>query len=143
MEASPCKVHKLVADVCLIEAGRVLFASYMNTDAYDGEAGWFLPDDFLRHTEHPQDAAKRILEDQAGVSAASLRLGHIESFEGHGYWHLIFHYAASATGHRSLTPGRNVRELNWFPLDQLPPAEQVAHHGWALETLKQIVETGT
>ena len=142
MEGSPCRVHKLVADVCLIHDGSALFARYKNTAAYDGEEGWFLPDDFLRHTEHPEDAAKRILQGQAGVSATSLRLAHIESFEGHGFWHLIFHYAASATAPQSLTPGENVKQLEWFPLDQLPPAEQVAHHGWGLETLQKVLETG-
>ena len=142
MEKSPCKVHKLVADVCLIADGNVLSARYKNTAAYDGEEGWFLPDDFLRHTEHPEDAAKRILQGQAGVSAPSTRLGHIESFEGHGTWHLIFHYAASTPGLLSLTPGENVKQLEWFPLDQLPPVEHVAHHGWGLETLQKLLETG-
>jgi len=141
MEGSRCKVHKLIADVCLIADGRVLFARYKNTDAYDGEEGWFLPDDFLQHAEHPEDAAKRILQSQAGISPASLQLGHIESFEGHGYWHLIFHYVASATASR-LTPGENVGQLEWFPLHQLPPAEEVAHGGWGLETLQKLLENG-
>ena len=141
MEEGPCRVHKLVADVCLIQDRRVLFVRYKNTAAYDGEQGWFLPDDFLRHSEHPEDAAKRILQSQAGVSSPSLHLGHIESFEGHGYWHLIFHCLASATTSR-LTPGENVAQSEWFPLDQLPPAEKVAHGGWGLETLQKLLENG-
>ncbi len=92
-----CQVHKLVADVCLTSQGKVLLVRYQDTSGYDGEPGWFLPDDYLRYTEHPQDAAQRILSSQAGLEANDLRLNHIESFEGHGYWHLIFHYAAGLT----------------------------------------------
>jgi hypothetical protein len=31
-----------------------------------------------------------------------------------------------------------VREAAWFPLTALPPASEVAHEGWALETLREI-----
>ncbi len=143
MEAGPCRVHKLVADVSLITHGKVLLARYQDVTGYDGEKGWFLPDDFLRHAEHPEDAAKRILQDQAGVAPTALRLSHIESFEGHGYWHLIFHYVASAAAPPVPTPGKNVQALEWFPIDKLPAAEQVAHGGWALETLQEILRTET
>ena len=141
MEARPCRVHKLVADVAFITDGQVLLARYQDVTGYDGEEGWFLPDDYLRHSEHPEDAARRILQDQAGVVPSALRLSHIESFEGHGYWHLIFHYAATASASPESTPGQNVRALEWFPIDQLPPAEQVGHGGWALETLQQVLRT--
>jgi ADP-ribose pyrophosphatase YjhB (NUDIX family) len=138
METSGCRVHKLVADVCLASNDGVLLVRYKNTSAYDGETGWFLPDDFLRHTEHPDEAARRILKDQAGIDGVRPELSHIESFEGHGYWHLVFHYSAQLTGSERGSPGGNVGALEWFPLDRLPPADEVGHGGWALETLQAV-----
>src|SRR3990172_288388 len=112
METPGCRVHKLVADVCLISEHGVLLARYKDTSGYDGEQGWFLPDDFLRHSEQPEEAAKRILKDQAGIGAVGLRLNHVESFEGHGYWHLIFHYAGELEGPGHALPGTNVKGLD-------------------------------
>jgi hypothetical protein len=51
MERQSCRVHKLVADVCLIRDGEVMLVRYLNTSGYDGEPGWFLPDDL--RGEHP------------------------------------------------------------------------------------------
>lgn len=134
-----CQVHKLVADVCLTSQGKVLLVRYKDTSGYDGEAGWFLPDDYLRHTEHPQEAAQRILSSQAGLEANNLRLSHIESFEGHGYWHLIFHYAATLGEAAPPIPGLNVEAMEWFSLERLPRAEEVAHGGWGLETIHTVL----
>jgi len=139
METKGCQVHKLVADVCLIADGKVLLVRYRDTSGYDGQEGWFLPDDYLHHSEHPADAARRILEEQAGLQAPEVDLGPLESFEGHGYWHLIFHYQARLSNPPQATPGRNVLALEWFPLDALPSADDVAHGGWALETLQSIL----
>jgi ADP-ribose pyrophosphatase YjhB (NUDIX family) len=136
---SPCGVHKLVGDICLIAHDQVLFARYRDVSGYDGERGWFLPDDFLHHAEHPEEAVRRILLDQAGLSAPEIHLSHIESFEGHGFWHLIFHYAARLTTVPAVVPGENVSQLEWFPLEMLPPADHVGHGGWALETLETVL----
>lgn len=139
MKSYGCQVHKLVADVCLTAEGKVLMVRYDDTSGYDGEEGWFLPDDYLRHTEHPDEAARRILKDQAGRSAADLRLSHIESFEGNGYWHLIFHYEATVSEASPPATGVNVKAVEWFPLDDLPRAEEVAHGGWGLETIQTVL----
>src|SRR5205085_221376 len=57
---------KLVADVAVVAEGEVLLVRYANTAKYDGQTGWFLPDDFLAHLEHPDDAARRIVREQTG-----------------------------------------------------------------------------
>jgi len=134
-----CQVHKLIADVCLTAQGKVLMVRYQDTSGYDGEPGWFLPDDYLHHTEHPQDAAQRILSSQAGLEANDLRLSHVESFEGHGYWHLVFHYSATLSEAAPPLAGQNVKAMEWFPLDRLPPSEQVGHGGWGLETIQTVL----
>ena len=98
---------KLVADVALFAGDRILLVRYRDVRKFDGETGWFLPDDYLRRLEHPEDAAKRILREQLGLEAPRLRLGLIESFEGNGAWHLIFHYEGHADGEAQLAPGEN------------------------------------
>lgn len=139
MEVRGCQVHKLVADVCLIAEGKVLFVRYLDISGYDNEEGWFLPDDYLHHTEHPDAAATRILQLQAGITAPTLQLSHIESFEGHGYWHLIFHYLGKLEAMPTVRPGNNIRSIEWFPFQGLPAADQVAHGGWGLETIQRVL----
>jgi ADP-ribose pyrophosphatase YjhB (NUDIX family) len=139
METRSCQVHKLVADTCLIAGGRVLLVRYKDTSRYDGQEGWFLPDDFLWHLEHPEDAARRILLEQVHVSPPQLTLSHIESFDGDA-WHLIFHYRAQLAEIPTLDPGENLRDAEWFALEALPAASDVAHHGWALDVIRKTVE---
>lgn len=67
MEIKDCGVHRLVADVCVLAGERVLLVRYKDVRRYDNQRGWFLPDDYLAHLEHPEDAAMRILQEQAGA----------------------------------------------------------------------------
>lgn len=134
-----CGVHKLVADIALLSEGNVLLVRYKDTSKYDGQRGWFLPDDFLNHLEHPEEAAKRVLREQTGLTVPELQLGFIESF-GNGWWHLAFHYRAQLRQAPAFNPGENIAAMDWFPLDRLPAPEEMAHHGWGLEVLSQILE---
>ena len=137
MEAK-CSVHKLIADVAPLSGGKVLLVRYRDTAKYDGQGGWFLPDDFLRHGEHPREAARRILREQAGIDADGVALRHVESF-GDGAWHLIFHHAVELPRPVPPVPGENVADARWFPLGSLPPKQDVAHDGWALDVLREIL----
>ncbi len=132
---------KLVADVALREGDGVLLVKYRDTRKFDGQAGWFLPDDFLQRLEHPEDAARRILREQVGLEAPRLRLGLIESFEGDGAWHLIFHYEGRLETPPRIVPGENTAEAAWFPLDALPARSELAHGGWAVDTLEAMRRT--
>jgi ADP-ribose pyrophosphatase YjhB (NUDIX family) len=129
-----CTVHRLVADVAIRSRDQVLLVKYKDVSRYDGQRGWFLPDDFLRHLEHPADAAARIARDQTGLTLADLRLSHVESF-GNGAWHLIFHYRADLTGSPVVHAGLNVAAMEWFPRSGLPERSTIAHHGWAVDIL--------
>lgn len=137
MAVKPCGVHKLVVDIALLAEGHVLMVRYRDTSRYDNQSGWFLPDDYIMHLEHPDDAARRIAKDQAAISFTKVRLDHIESF-GNGAWHLIFHYRVDLESKRAVKSEGNVRDIAWFPLDKLP---EVAHHGWALGVLRTILGT--
>ena len=136
-ERRVCRLHRLVADVSLVAGAKVLLVRYKDTTKYDHQSGWFLPDDFLSHLERPADAARRILQEQVGHAIPTVTIAQIESFERHGWWHLIFHYAAALENPPELEPGPNVRSAEWFALEALPDRSEVAHDGWALDILNQ------
>ena len=131
-----CTVHKLVADIALFSGRRVLLVKYRDVARYDGQRGWFLPDDLLVHEENPQDAAKRIAREQTGVELEDARLSHIESF-GNGAWHLIFHYRADLPT-PTVKPGPNIAATEWFERRKLPTRSEFAHEGWAINVLKSM-----
>jgi ADP-ribose pyrophosphatase YjhB (NUDIX family) len=132
-----CRAHRLVADVAIIADGRVLLTRYRDVRRYDGQRGWFLPDDFLEHGEDPADGAKRICREQVGIEVAAVRLSHVESF-ANGAWHLIFHHIVVLDALLDPVPGSNVAAAAWFQLDALPPPADLAHDGWAAETLARL-----
>jgi ADP-ribose pyrophosphatase YjhB (NUDIX family) len=144
MEAEvECRAHSLIADVAVMSPGSVLMVRYGDVEQYDGETGWFLPDDELRRLEHPATAARRIVNQQLGLRLDRMRLGTIESFQGNsGTWHLAFHYVADVPSEVALTPSTAVEEARWFPVDGLPDRSEVAHHGWALTVLDKIRTRG-
>ncbi|HVS07149.1 MAG TPA: NUDIX domain-containing protein [Candidatus Dormibacteraeota bacterium] len=131
---------KLVADVALFSGDRVLLVKYKDTYKYDQQAGWFLPDDYLRRLEHPEDAALRILKDQVGLDTVRIDLRLIESFEGNKAWHLVFHFAATLRDGSAPTAGTNTAAMGWFSVDHLPDRADIAHEGWALDVLASLAK---
>src|SRR2546428_3597497 len=123
-----CNTYTHVAHVAALHDSSALLVKYRIGS--DNQQGWYLPNDDLHHLEHPDQATKRILKEQAGIDDATLKLAEIESFVGNNQtWHLIFDYLAfTRTMNTSL--GKAVAELKWFEIDKLPPAEDFAHHGW-------------
>lgn len=105
-----CNVHKLVADVTLLAENSVLMVKYRDTAKYDEQSGWFLPDDYISHLERPEDAAKRILQEQAGLDAVGVTLDHLESFSN-GAWHLVFHFKAELGSRPEVKAGDNIAEI--------------------------------
>src|SRR3989475_11402243 len=91
-----CTVHKLVADVAVLADRQVLLVRYQDTRNYDGQRGWFLPDDYLMFVEHPDEAAARILREPVGMTTPRITLDHVQSFGGGPTaWPLIFHHKAA------------------------------------------------
>jgi ADP-ribose pyrophosphatase YjhB (NUDIX family) len=131
--------HSLICDVAILADDSVLLVAYHDLDKYDGEAGWFLPDDVLRQFEHPSNAARRIAREQLGLNLEDVGLEHIESFQGNdGGWHMSFHHLAKLPSRPAIEPSPALANAEWFPLDGLPPRDEVAHHGWALSVLKKM-----
>jgi len=128
-----CNTHTLVVQVAPLHHSSALLVQYRISP--DNQQGWFLPNDDLHHLEHPEQAAKRILKEQAGIDDATLKLAEIESLMGNNQtWHLVFDYLAF-THTMNTTPGNAVGELRWFETGELPSAEEFAHHGWGRTVL--------
>jgi ADP-ribose pyrophosphatase YjhB (NUDIX family) len=128
-----CNKHTLVAHVAALHHSSALLVKYKVGP--DGQQGWFLPNDDLRHLEHPEQAAKRILAEQVGIRDATLKMVEIESFVGNNEtWHLIFDYLAFPRTMK-ISTGAEVLEAKWVEIDELPPAEDFAHHGWGRTVL--------
>jgi len=134
------KNPKLVADVLALAQGQILLVRYKDVKNYDGQKGWFLPDDYLAFGEHPSDAARRILREQAGLDVSDISLIYIESLGGrHGdAWHLIFHHKVELDKISTVVASGNVKDAEWFLLDSLPDRESIAHSGWALDVIAEI-----
>lgn len=79
------------------------------------------------------------MSDQTRIAGIEPRLAEIESF-GNGAWHLVFHYLATIGEVSPVEATGNVAAAEWFSLDALPPASEVAHHGWGLDTVRRILD---
>jgi ADP-ribose pyrophosphatase YjhB (NUDIX family) len=129
---------KLVADVALVCGEQVLLVKYADVRGYDGQTGWFLPDDYIHRLEHPMDAGSRILREQVGVDYSELDLGFIESFESEGDWHLVFHLVGRLDHDVHVAPIGNTAEAAWFQQSSLPARAEMAHEGWAIDVLDAL-----
>lgn len=139
MEPEDCHVHSLIADVAVFTNDRVLLVKYTDVNTYDHQAGWFLPDDGLRHLEHPEAGARRIMREQLGLTVPRPVLGTIESFRGNdGSWHLAFHHKMTFDASPPIRPSKDLLAAEWFALSKLPPKSEVAHRGWALSTIRKL-----
>jgi len=125
-----CRAHTLVSHVAVLHHTSALLVKYRDTESVDGQTGWFLPNDGLRHLEHPENGAKRILKEQLGIENPTLKLVEIESFVGDNKsWHLIFDYLAFPTS-KDITKSEAIADDQWFEIEKLPSPEEFAHHGW-------------
>jgi ADP-ribose pyrophosphatase YjhB (NUDIX family) len=138
---SQCSIHKLIAGVVVTAGGKALLLKYKDAGRHDGETGWFQPDDTLSDFEDPERGAARVLREPLGLEAKALTLGLFESFKGHdGTHHLMFNYRAEFSKPPALKLGKNVAEAKWFHLRKMPPREEFAHHGWALDVITRVTK---
>ena len=113
-----CDEHSLIADVAVVADGKVLPVKHADTNRYDHQAGWFLPDDSIRHLEHPERAAVRIGKEQLGLDVRGVRMSHIESCkENDGSWHMPFHFVADFDRAQTIAPSSHIAAAQWFGLD--------------------------
>lgn len=106
--------------------GRVLLVRY---DPEDEK--WWLPGRDVEPFTHPDDTAKAVLAELAGIESEGPRFHHVESFRGRRGWHLMFHYAVAATGEPAGGP-----PAAWFPADALPATR---HGGWEKQQVAALL----
>lgn len=136
-----CGKHTLVTHVAVLHHSSALLVKY--GAGHDDQPGWFLPNDGLRHLEHPEQAAGRLLKEHVGIEDATLRLVEVESFVGNDQtWHLIFDYLAFPRTMK-VSAGPMIKEAKWFEIDKLPSAEEFAHHGWGKAVLAKHARVKT
>lgn len=137
------KTVKLVADTALFFDNKVLLVKYKDTNKYDHQKGWFLPDDYIAEAEHPDDTASRILKEQVGLDNNNSSIDHFESFTGGDKtWHLIFHYKLFLDKEPNITPSDDIDKYEWFSINSLPEDSELAHHGWAKFVIQKIMKNG-
>ena len=133
---------KLIADITVLLNDKVLLVRYKNSNKYDHQKGWFLPDDEINYGEHPNDGAARILKDQLNIHGTDLSLNHIESFTGNDRsWHLVFHYILRTNTLPEIEKSEEIEEVKWFHINEFPAEKEIAHHGWAKYTLDEILKS--
>lgn len=105
------------AAVLLINNGRILLVKR----ALEPQKGlWALPAGFQEFDETPEQAACREMQEETGLTPESLRLIDLvyNDCVPHKPVNVAVFFAENA--HGSLTPGDDVSEAQFFPLDQLP-----------------------
>jgi ADP-ribose pyrophosphatase YjhB (NUDIX family) len=133
-----CKDHSLIVHVAVLHHSSALLLKYRDPSLRDNQTGWFMPNDSLKHAEHPEVGAQRVVKEQTGIDKASFKLAQIESFVGdNGSWHLIFDYIAIPNS-KHLMKGKEISSAEWFRLDQLPESKEFAHDGWSRSILVKL-----
>ena len=129
-----CAVHVLATYVVVLSDSSVLLVQPTNPP--EGHPGWSLPGDGLRHGEHPERCAARILSEQLGLQVGTLELAEIESIPGEP-WHLFFHYKCEAD--RLPVAAAEISEARFFQLEHLP---QMAHGAWERDVIFRAILGG-
>lgn len=113
--------------------GRILLV-LRNREPGAGE--WSLPGGFVENGESPEDAAKRELEEETGLSAYGPSLIDIIYQESvfYGTCLLIIGYSFEGfTG--DITPGDDASDAKFFPIDELPQLAFESHRTILMKTV--------
>lgn len=102
------------------------------------EGAWDCPGGFLDPDEHPEDALRRECLEELAVE---VHLGQIvgiytDRYGDEGEYTLNIYYEATVP-RGSPSPGSDVSETKWFPLDRLPEPIAFANNREALAALKK------
>jgi ADP-ribose pyrophosphatase YjhB (NUDIX family) len=114
--------------LCLDERGRVLLARRAKKPFKDQ---WDLPGGFLEEGEHPLEAVRRELREEAGLEVEPLAFVGAwmdrYPYETHVVSTLNLYWTARVV-HGSPKPADDVSELSWFPPSELPREDELAFH---------------
>ena len=102
--------------------GRVLLLKHV----FRGGSGWGIPGGFLEAGEHPEEAARRELREEAGIELEDLRLVHARTLRRPRQVETLFAARAADPALARAASGE-VSRAEWFAPDSLPaglPADQ-------------------
>jgi len=101
-----------------------------------GAGEWALPGGFVENGESPEDAAKRELEEETGLSAYGPSLIDIIYQESVFYGTCLLIIGYSFAGFEGdVTPGDDASDARFFPIDDLPPLAFESHRVIAMKAL--------
>lgn len=118
--------------------GSVLLARYDpagEAEDDDADVRWWLPAHELEPYQHPDEAARRALDEIGGLAIESIGLARIQSFRGRRGWHLSFDYRVRADGE----PSGEVVPAGWHHVADLPPT---MHGAWERDTIEAVRQSG-
>jgi NAD+ diphosphatase len=123
--------------LCVDAADRLLLARRAHAP---DEGLWDLPGGFLDEGEHPLDALRRELKEETGldVEPGDFVGACMDRYEfGDPVTSTLNLYWTARIVGGEEHAADDVSELRWFPLDALPPADELAFrcNGWAISAL--------
>jgi len=142
MDEKECKLHRLIADVLIRVKSAVLLVRYKTASRQNHQDGWFVPTTELQFAERPDDAVLRLIREQLNYYMANIRLGYIESQAGScgSPWYLIFHYKVVVDERPHMTCASRIKELSWFPLDNLPAHLSVTYGEGPIDVIRKTLK---
>ncbi|MDG6914844.1 MAG: NUDIX domain-containing protein [Nitrososphaerota archaeon] len=118
----PEEVLHISSFVLVKKGGQVLLLKRVKPERLKGS--WCLPGAVINYGEDPGAAALRILKEQPGEAATSLKLLDVQSY-GDKHWDLCFVFEADAPEPVKL--GEEFDAAQYFDLSNLPPELREGH----------------
>ncbi|KXK26883.1 MAG: Bifunctional NMN adenylyltransferase/Nudix hydrolase [candidate division WS6 bacterium OLB20] len=111
------KNRVLTVDVLILNSDRHILLIRRGADPYKDH--WALPGGYMEYDETSEQAARRELQEETGLSADRLTLlGVFDDPARHPQQRVSVAYYGTATGR--LSPADDALETMFFPLDKLP-----------------------
>jgi hypothetical protein len=133
-----CRAASLIADVALIAEDSVLLVRYKDVEQYDGETGWFLPDDEMHAWSTQVERRCGSRRNRSAWISRPPVWGWSNRSRGTAGPGICRSTTRPVPAIPELEPSETILATQWFPLEELPPRSEVAHNGWALTVLQKI-----
>jgi 8-oxo-dGTP diphosphatase len=112
IRATQSKFTVSAAAIITNDAGRVLLLNH----AFRPYSGWGLPGGFLTSREQPEEAIRRELVEETGLELNELNMFRIRTIGAH----VEILFTAVTSGAGEVKSPREILELGWFDIDDLP-----------------------
>jgi len=120
------------AALVVLDKGRVLL-TLRNVEPQIGM--WCLPGGFIEWGESPDEAARRELLEETGITGGDLSLiGVYDSVSGERLHVLVIAYRVHSWS-GDIVPGDDASDVRWFEIDSMPPLAFSVHERALAEAL--------